>query len=124
MLSWDTGKQNGNYRDYREYGGIRPPIREQSPQVIMVVAVRSLFITISWAGASSKANLLRGLKRWDEGRWDKGDKPQYSRTYSRDPLTHLALSHLLSPMIFCITKQGMAQFSRRTCLLKDCGMVP
>ena len=36
--------------------------------------------------------------RWNEGRWGKGKKPQYSRIYTWDPLAHLALSHLLSPL--------------------------
>ena len=44
-------------------------------------------------------NQERRLKRWDEGRWGKGNNPQYSRIYNRDPLAHLALSHFLSPLI-------------------------
>ena len=39
----------------------------------------------------------RRLNQWDEGRWGKGNKPQKSRIYSREPLAHLALSHLLGP---------------------------
>ena len=42
---------------------------------------------------------IRRLKRWDEGRWGKGNNPQYSRIYNKDLLAHLALSHLLSPLI-------------------------
>ena len=33
---------------------------------------------------------FKGLKRWDEGRWGIGNKPQYSRVYIKDPLTHRA----------------------------------
>ena len=46
-----------------------------------------------WEGGT----LVKGLKRWDEGRWGIGNKPQYSRAYAKDPLTHLPSSHLLSP---------------------------
>ena len=49
------------------------------------------------AVCANASGIIRGLKRWDEGSWDKANKPQYSRTYSRDPLTHLALSHLFQP---------------------------
>ena len=41
---------------------------------------------------------FKGLKRWHEGRWGIGNKPQYSRVYTKDPLTHLPSSHLLSPL--------------------------
>ena len=42
--------------------------------------------------------VFTGLKRWDEGRWGRGNKPQSSRVYTKDPLTHLPSSHLLSPL--------------------------
>ena len=41
---------------------------------------------------------FKGLTRWDEGRWGIGNKPQYSRAYTKDPLTHLPSSHLLSSL--------------------------
>ena len=53
---------------------------------------------MSGLGFTAGGEFIIGLKRWDEGRWGKGNGPQYSRIYNRDPLTHLALSHLLSPL--------------------------
>ena len=45
--------------------------------------------------------VFKGLKRWDEGRWDIGNKLQYSRVCTKDPLTHLPLHPtLLSPLFF------------------------
>ena len=35
---------------------------------------------------SKRAPQFRGLKEWDEGRWGKGNEPQCSRIYNRDPL--------------------------------------
>ena len=39
--------------------------------------------------------LVRGLERWGIGRWGTGNK--HSTVYTKDPLTHLPPSHLLSP---------------------------
>ena len=66
---------------------------------------KELFIQLSrmWPQLlESHIKILRGLKRWDEGRWGKGNKPQYNRIYNRDPLAHLDLSHLLSPLRYSI----------------------
>ena len=41
---------------------------------------------------------VKGFKRRHEGRWGIGNKPQYSRVYIKDPLTHLPSSHLSSPL--------------------------
>ena len=47
---------------------------------------------------------FRGLTRWGKGRWGIGNKPQYSKVYARDPLTHLPSSHLLSPLTICLLR--------------------
>ena len=55
---------------------------------------------VSITACASIFPVLRGLKRWDAGRWVKGHKLPYSRIYNRNPLIHLALSHLLSPLMY------------------------
>ena len=53
---------------------------------------------VQWMQVPGCRGLIKGLKRWDEGRWGIGSKPQYLRVYIKDPLTHLPFSHLLSPL--------------------------
>ena len=38
----------------------------------------------------------RRAQSWGKGRWGVGNKPQYSRVHTRDPLTRLPSSYLLS----------------------------
>ena len=39
-----------------------------------------------------------GLNRWRKARWGIGNKPQHNGASTRDPLTHLPSSHMLSPL--------------------------
>ena len=59
---------------------------------------------------------IKGLKRWDEGRWTIGNKPQYSRAYIKGPLTYLPSSHLLSTLIITTLHIQIRRRQRSTVL--------
>ena len=62
------------------------------------MGLKMLFGVSCISGGHSLGHDQRAQKV-DEGRWGIGNKPQYSRAYTKDPLIHLLSSHLLSPPI-------------------------
>ena len=47
----------------------------------------------------SSCSEIKRLKRRDEGRWGRGNEPQYNRVSATNPFTHLPSSHLVSPLM-------------------------
>ena len=60
---------------------------------------------MSWHALRCMTSVVpfRGCKWWGKGRWGIGNKPRYSRVYTRDPLTHLSSSQLLSPLTYTLS---------------------